>query len=123
MRLAITMLSRDRTAITDHHIRGILHEGAIGVDTVATGQIKVDARVDAALTKMTIQGRDIAVAVEQLSQVPQVTSQLFWWYSRILPAFPAEWLTRHEHGSPQCGLAHQPDPAGLLRVREQLHDR
>src|SRR5579864_5596456 len=77
--------------------------------------------MDAALAKMTVKRRIVAVLVVQLPELAQVVADIFRRYRGILPSWPGIRFAGNEGGRPQAGFANLPDVVLLFFIHEQLH--
>src|SRR5581483_3050081 len=116
--LAVTMFTGERTAVSNNQIGSFSHELAVFADTIAGLQVEANSSVNAAVSEMAVEHGFVAIAVEHLSQLAQITAQLPGSYCGILPAFPGERLTGHMGGRSQTRFTHFPHFFRLLLVRK-----
>ena len=94
-RLTVSVLARNRSAIADHKISGLLYELSKFGNTILSFEIEVDAVVNAAIAEVPVKRALVAVAIHQFAQVAQIAAEFFRGNSRILPALPSQRLSRH----------------------------
>ncbi len=117
------MLAGQRPAKSHHHVGGLFDEASIPGDPFHRLQIEVDARVDAPLAEVPVEGALETVLSEQLPEGSQVVTQPLRRNGRVFPSFPVLRLARNERGGPECRLPHRPRVGGLDRIAEQPHRR
>src|SRR5437763_1299202 len=106
--LPIPMFTGNRAAIAHDKIGGVFDECAIVANSLYRTEIEVDARMNAALTKMSIERAIVAVLFKQAAQIPQVVPHLLGRHRRILPAFPCNRLSRYKGGGSEPRLTNLP---------------
>src|SRR4051812_37797347 len=99
--------------MSDYEGGGFVEEAAPCTYAALSAQIEIDAAMNEAITKMTVDGGIISIAIEQLFEFPQVDTESLPWDRAIFPARPRVWLVR---GNRECSLANVPDFRLLGRV-------
>ena len=122
-RLTVAVLAGERSAVCQHEIGGLVHERLVCLDALRCLEIEIDARVDAALAEMAVQGATVLILVEQLAEAAQVRAKLRGRNRGILPALPGDGLIRYPGGRAERRLANSPNELLVLLVVVQLHRR
>src|SRR5712692_10318709 len=117
-RLAVTMLSGERTTVTDNQVCGLFHKLAVVGDAFSGLQIEVDAHVHACMAEVAVESTAITVPAHQLTQVAQVVPQLVRGDGSVFPTLPAKRLARDVRSGAQSRLADFPNPLSLLIISE-----
>src|SRR5438552_18518541 len=97
------MLARERAAVTNDDICSFGGEIAILGDALFRDQIEINARMKAALAKVSVESAGVAVLFQQLAEITQIIPHALRRNGRILPAFP--------------GVAHAGDDGGAAEAR------
>ena len=122
-RLPISVLARDRAAITDHQIGSLLHEKAEFADAFRRFEIVIHTCMDAGVPEVSIERTIEFVRLHQLAQVAQISAKFVGPNGRIFKALPTQRLARNMRRHSEARLANVPDSASLARVCEHAHLR
>ena len=102
------MFSGERASVTYHQICGPLDKLTISPDAVFALKVEADAHVNAAVSKVSVERTFILVFIHQLSNVPQVASQLYGGYRGVIPTFPFSRRARSKSGGARSRFAYVP---------------
>ena len=109
-RLAIAMLAGERATEAHDEIRGLLDERAIVADAGRGFEIEVDARVQAAMTEVAVEGSGVVVLIEQSSQSLRRYSPIFsGGTAESSQPSQVKRLAGNEGGGTEAGFADLPD--------------
>jgi hypothetical protein len=103
--LAVAVLARQRAAVGDAQVGGLLDEGSVLAQPVGMAQVEADARVDAALPEVAVGRALVAVLVEQLAEVAEIGAGLVGRDRRVLPPRPVVLPVRWEGRRAEAALA------------------
>ena len=115
------MLARQRAAVLEHQVGGLVEEAAPAPQAAGALEIEVDPAVRAAVAEVAVHRGAVAVAVEQVLERAQVAAQVLGRDGGVLPALPVVGLDRVVSGRAQTGLAHVPELALVRRVVVEPH--
>src|SRR5215813_1791499 len=102
-------------------MRSIMDECLVFLDARSTLQVEIDARVDAATTKVSIEGTVVPVPIEQSTKLPKVGAEFGRRDCGVLPSFPRVRFSRNPRSGAQARFANRPDQVFLSRIIVQLH--
>src|SRR5919109_3215589 len=77
-RLPVPMLAGKRASVAaDDYLRSLRGEAAIFPDALARGEVKIDARMNATLTEVTVKRAVVAILFEKFAQIAQIIADSF----------------------------------------------
>src|SRR5664280_2525090 len=115
------MFSGERASESNHKVRGLFHKGAIVADSFCALHVEVDARMQAAMAKVPVEGSDVVVFVEQVLELAQVLAHACGRDGGIFPPLPEMRFTRNEGRSPEARFAYLPDLLLLRGIFEEAY--
>src|SRR5438477_8566689 len=115
------MFARKRAAMFHDQISGFFDERAKLLHARRRFEIEVDARMDATLSEVSVEAAEVAVFVEELLQIAQVTAKPMRRHGGIFPAFPVFFEARNMGRCAEARFAHMPNAFFLRGIIEKLH--